>query len=122
MMNDCSGIQIQNGTKCLINFLLKSSNSNADLRNFIGSSSCNPNAENSSGMTPLKAAVMNGDEDTIDILVGHGATIDEETIEFAKKKYPHKKELNAYLQHAYLKKVTNSPKGAPQKGSRRCVL
>jgi hypothetical protein len=52
------------------------------------------NVENSSGITPLKAIVMNATEaeakEIIDALVSNGATVDIKLIDFAKLRYPSK--------------------------------
>ncbi|MFV8834751.1 hypothetical protein ACNSTU_07260 [Aquisalimonas sp. APHAB1-3] len=48
---------------------------------------------NSSGMNPLKAAVMNGDAGTITSLAGAGFQVTEDVIAFAEKSYPHKPDV-----------------------------
>ena len=58
----------------------------------------NPNFRNSSGLTPLKAAVMNAPVEEISFLLQKGAVVDAETAAFARGKYPHKPEILALLE------------------------
>lgn len=60
------------------------------------------NAANSSGLTPLKAAVMQSDATTVSFLIANGAIVDIELLQFAEKRFPRKREILALLSKTLL--------------------
>lgn len=51
------------------------------------------NGVNSSGLSPLKAAVINGDAKSVAVLLRNGAIASGDVIEFAETSYPHKPDV-----------------------------
>lgn len=60
------------------------------LRVLLSRPTFNPNAVNEAGLTPLKAAVVCGCGEEVQILLQAGATCDKTIIDFAEGRYPHK--------------------------------
>lgn len=81
--------------KCdfLIRLLCKIQIAHDELSQLLDERCCDVNDTNSSGMSPIKAAIMNGDVKTIQILIEKGALITKEHFDFADKSYPHKGDI-----------------------------
>lgn len=87
----------------LLRLLMKWPVSKDELFQLLQIRCCDVNLQNSSGMSPLKAAVMNCDADIIIKLVDFGAEVTAEILEFSKTKYPHKPYVFAVLEKIDLK-------------------
>lgn len=81
----------------LTRILWKPSVSTDEVKQLLDAMCCDVNQSNSSGMTPLKSAVMNADEPLVELLLNHGATVTDEVIRFARAKYPHKTGVGCLL-------------------------
>ena len=61
----------------------------------------NVNEVDSSGLSPLKAAVISGNVRSVEALLNNGAVVSGELIEFAAIRYPHKPAAIEALRSAY---------------------
>jgi len=68
------------------------------LRPIIEAPEFDPNERNSSGLTPLRAAIMSGTEWHVCALAAAGAVICMSDALFARDHYPHKPAIIAFLQ------------------------
>lgn len=82
------------------------------------------NLPNSAGMTPAKAAVMNASYSVLRLLFANGASANQELLDFANQRYPHKPYMKAVIVEAIMRKVievsrTNQTPPQPQVPPRR---
>jgi ankyrin repeat protein len=83
-------------SNALIDLLFRPPVDHAQLRVLLAGG-CDPNHANASGMTALKAAVMNCDREIVETLLRHGAEVDSQLAQFADLRYPHKCEVCAVI-------------------------
>jgi hypothetical protein len=101
-IKECS-FQPKSGTcDFLLRLLMKWPVSKDELFQLLDIRCCDVNIQNSSGMTPLKAAIMNCDFEVVLRLIEFGAVITADILEFSRTKYPHKPEVFALLEKSEL--------------------
>jgi len=94
----------------LTDSLLKRQVSNNKLSQLLASGKYDINHSNESCMSAIKAAIISGNESTVQILVESGGELTNELLEFASKSYPHKPKIISYIEKVILTESITSPK------------